>query len=76
MYPDAPSTALLRVPLSLGTFFMDLISRKCSQNTPAGPAICFERKTELAAVGCDLICKNDMKRPRKQKLATLNNQMT
>jgi hypothetical protein len=29
VYPDAPSPALLRVPLSLGTFFIDLIARKC-----------------------------------------------
>jgi len=38
MYPDAPSPALLRVPLSLGTFFIDLMVRKCSQ-IPAGPAM-------------------------------------
>lgn len=38
VYPDAPSPALLRVPLSLGTFFIDLIARKCSK-LPAGPAI-------------------------------------
>jgi hypothetical protein len=38
VYPDAPSPALLRVPLSLGTFFIDLIDRKCSK-LPAGPAI-------------------------------------
>jgi hypothetical protein len=38
MYPDAPSPALLRVPLSLGTFFIDLMAKKCSQ-IPAGPAM-------------------------------------
>ena len=51
VYPDAPSPALLRVPLSLGTFFISLIAKKCSQNTRRSCHDAVERKTELAAVG-------------------------
>jgi hypothetical protein len=34
MYPDAPSPALLRVPLSLGTFFISLIAKKMLAKYP------------------------------------------
>jgi len=49
VYPDAPSPALLRVPLFFGYFLYN--PRKCFQISRPVLPTCEERKTELAAVG-------------------------
>jgi len=50
IYPDAPSPALLRIPLSLGTFFIK------PENALKYPArSCHMRRKENRAGGCGVI---------------------